>query len=120
MPEGVTFDHAFECVGGKGSQSAVNQIIDLISPEGTVSLMGVSEYPIEINTRLVLEKGLLMLGSSRSGAQDFIDIAKLYKDNPEIVEKLALLKGNELDVKTINDVVDAFEVDLSSSWGKQY
>ena len=80
--------------------------------------MGVSEYPIEINTRLVLEKGLLMLGSSR--AQDFIDIAKLYKDNPEIVEKLALLKGNELDVKTINDVVDAFEVDLSSSWGKQY
>ena len=48
--------------------------------------MGVSEYPIEINTRLVLEKGLLMLGSSRSGAQDFIDIAKLYKDNPEIVE----------------------------------
>lgn len=118
VPEGVTFDHAFECVGGKGSQSAVNQIIDLISPEGTVSLMGVSEYPIEINTRLVLEKGLLMLGSSRSGAQDFIDIAKLYKDNPEIVEKLALLKGNELDVKTINDVVDAFEVDLSSSWGK--
>ena len=98
----------------------MNQIIDLISPEGTVSLMGVSEYPIEINTRLVLEKGLLMLGSSRSGAQDFIDIAKLYKDNPEIVEKLALLKGNELDVKTINDVVDAFEVDLSSSWGKQY
>ena len=40
----------------EGSQSAVNQIIDLISPEGTVSLMGVSEYPIEINTRLVLEK----------------------------------------------------------------
>ena len=56
VPEGVTFDHAFECVGGKGSQSAVNQIIDLISPEGTVSLMGVSEYPIEINTRLVLKK----------------------------------------------------------------
>ena len=36
------------------------------------------------------------------------------------MEKLALLKGNELDVKTINDVVDAFEVDLLSSWGKQY
>ncbi len=54
----------------KGSQSAVNQIIDLISPEGTVSLLGVSEYPVEVNTRLVLEKGLTMFGSSRSGAQD--------------------------------------------------
>lgn len=33
-----------------------------------------------------------MLGSSRSGAQDFIDIAKLYKDNPEIVEKISTTK----------------------------
>jgi hypothetical protein len=31
VPANVTFDHAFECVGGKGSQSAVNQIIDLVS-----------------------------------------------------------------------------------------
>lgn len=118
VPEGVTFDHAFECVGGKGSQSAVNQIIDLISPEGTISLLGVSEYSVEVNTRLVLEKGLTMFGSSRSGAQDFKDIAKFYKDYPDVVEKLALLKGNEFDVKTINDVVKAFETDLSTSWGK--
>ncbi|KOR11718.1 ribitol-5-phosphate dehydrogenase [Staphylococcus carnosus] len=118
VPEGVTFDHAFECVGGKGSQSAVNQIIDLISPEGTISLLGVSEYSVEVNTRLVLEKGLTMFGSSRSGAQDFKDIAKFYKDYPDVVEKLALLKGNEFDVKTINDVVNAFETDLSTSWGK--
>lgn len=118
VPEGVTFDHAFECVGGKGSQSAVNQIIDLISPEGTVSLLGVSEYPVEVNTRVVLEKGLTMFGSSRSGAQDFKDIANFYKNHPDVLEKLALLKGNEFDVKTINDAVNAFETDLSTSWGK--
>ncbi len=118
IPSDITFDHAFECVGGKGSQSAVEQIIDLISPEGTISLLGVSEYSIEVNTRLVLEKGLTMFGSSRSGAQDFKDIADLYKNNPDVVEKLSLLKGNEFDVKTINDVVDAFEKDLATSWGK--
>lgn len=118
VPENVSFDHGFECVGGKGSQSAVNQIIDLISPEGTISLLGVSEYPIEVNTRLVLEKGITMFGSSRSGAQDFRDVAQLYKDNPDVVEKLALLKGNEFDIKTINDAVKAFETDLSTSWGK--
>ncbi|HLR19403.1 MAG TPA: alcohol dehydrogenase catalytic domain-containing protein [Staphylococcus sp.] len=118
VPEGVTFDHGFECVGGKGSQSAVNQIIDLISPEGTISLLGVSEYPIEVNTRLVLEKGITMFGSSRSGAQDFQDVAQFYKDNPDVVEKLALLKGNEYNIKTINDAVKAFEEDLSTSWGK--
>ncbi|MDL1996121.1 zinc-binding dehydrogenase, partial [Staphylococcus saprophyticus] len=113
-----TFDHAFECVGGKGSQSAVNQIIDLVSPEGTVCLLGVSEYPIEMNTREVLEKGITILGSSRSGVQDFREVAEFYKNNSDVVEKLALLKGNEFDVKTINDAVNAFETDLATSWGK--
>jgi ribitol-5-phosphate 2-dehydrogenase len=118
VPEGVTFDHGFECVGGKGSQSAIDQIIDLISPEGSIGLLGVSEYPVEINTRLVLEKGLTMIGSSRSGAQDFQDIATFYKENPDVVEKLSLLKGNEFEVKTIDDAVKAFEADISTSWGK--
>src|SRR5699024_6034048 len=41
IPEDLTFDHAFECVGGRGSQDAINQIIDYINPEGTISLLGV-------------------------------------------------------------------------------
>ncbi len=56
IPEGLTFDHAFECVGGRGSQSAINQMIDYISPEGSIALLGVSEFPVEVNTRLVLER----------------------------------------------------------------
>ena len=118
VPEDVTFDHGFECVGGKGSQSAIDQIIDLISPEDSIALLGVSEYPVEINTRLVLEKGITMIGSSRSGAQDFQDVANFYKAHPDVVDKLSLLKGNEFEVKTINDAVNAFEQDLSTSWGK--
>ncbi|MBC8931657.1 ribitol-5-phosphate dehydrogenase, partial [Escherichia coli] len=47
IPEGLVIDNAFECAGGKGSQYAVEQIIDLIKPEGTISLLGVSENPIE-------------------------------------------------------------------------
>lgn len=50
-------DHAFECVGGAASQSAINQMIDYIQPEGTMSILGVSEYPVPINTRMILEKG---------------------------------------------------------------
>ncbi|RXS18510.1 ribitol-5-phosphate dehydrogenase, partial [Staphylococcus saprophyticus] len=48
----------------------------------------------------------------------FREIAEFYKNNPDVVEKLALLKGNEFDVKTINDAVNAFETDLATSWGK--
>ena len=118
VPEDLIIDHAFECVGGKGSQSAVDQIINLISPEGSIALLGVSEYPIEVNTRVVLEKGITMIGSSRSGAQDFKDIAEFYRTYPDVIEKLSLLKGQEFEVRTINDAVDAFESDLSTSWGK--
>src|SRR5699024_4140255 len=118
VPEDLIIDHAFECVGGKGSQSAVDQIINLISPEGSIALLGVSEYSIEVNTRLVLEKGITMIGSSRSGAQYFKDIAEFYRTYPDVIEKLSLLKGQEFEVRTINDAVDAFESDLSTSWGK--
>lgn len=118
IPEGLTFDHAFECVGGRGSEKAINQIIDLISPEGSIALLGVSEYGVEVNTRKVLEKGITLIGSSRSGAKDFEDVVNLYRKYPDLIDKLSLLKGNEIEVKTINDAIKAFELDLSTSWGK--
>lgn len=43
IPSDLKVDHAFECVGGRGSEAAINQIIDYIQPQGTISLMGVSE-----------------------------------------------------------------------------
>ena len=71
IPADLTLDHAFECVGGAGSGKAIDQIIDYIKPEGTISILGVSEYPVPINTRMILEKGLRLFGSSRSGRVDF-------------------------------------------------
>lgn len=53
VPEGFTMDHAFECVGGNGSPIAIEQIIGLIKPEATLSILGVSEYPVPINTRMI-------------------------------------------------------------------
>src|SRR5699024_9991891 len=116
--ENLRIDHAIECAGGKGSQYAVDQIIDCINPEGFISLLGVSEYPIEINTRMVLEKGLTLQGSSRSGAKDFQRTIDLYKKYPEIVEYLSTLVGQVHEVNDLTDAADAFESDLSSSWGK--
>ncbi|EHR84426.1 zinc-binding dehydrogenase [Staphylococcus epidermidis] len=118
IPDSVTFDHAFECVGGKGSQTAINQIIDYIYPEGSIALLGVSEMPVEINTRMVLEKGITLIGSSRSGANDFQKVIDLYVKYPDVLEKLSLLKGEEFEVRTIKDIIQAFEYDLSTSWGK--
>lgn len=118
IPEDLKIDHGIECAGGRGSQYAINQIIDVINPEGSISLLGVSEYPVEINTRMVLEKGLTLIGSSRSGTADFQKTVDLYNEHSEIVEYLATLVGNIHDVQNINDITNSFESDLSSSWGK--
>ena len=118
IPEELRIDHAIECAGGKGSQYAVDQIIDHINPEGLISLLGVSEYPIEVNTRMVLEKGLTLQGSSRSGVSDFQKTIDTYEKFPEIVEYLSTLIGEVHEVYNLTEVIEAFESDLSSSWGK--
>lgn len=118
IPEDTKIDHAIDCVGGEGSQSAINQAIDYLNPEGSISLLGVSEYPVEINTRMVLEKGLTLIGSSRSGAIDFQNTVKVFTEHPDVVDYLATLVGRVHEIQKIEDIIDAFESDLSSSWGK--
>ena len=118
VPEGVSVDHAFECVGGGGCQPAINQIIDLINPEGTISLMGVSENNVGINTRMVLEKGLRLFGSSRSGVADFAKSVELYEKYPRLVNYLENLVGDVVRVESIPDIHHAFDLDFHRSFGK--
>lgn len=118
VPEGVQIDHAFECVGSNGSPIAIEQIISLIRPEGTISIMGVSEYPVPINTRMILEKGLRMFGSSRSGVADFKKTVEMYKTNPEIIDYLGNLISSVNTVRTVADIKNAFEKDTRKAFGK--
>lgn len=118
IPGGLTVDHAFECVGGNGSPVAIEQIIDLIKPEGTISLLGVSEYPVQINTRMVLEKGLRLFGSSRSGVADFEKTVAMYESNPEIIDYLGNLISSVNTVRTVADIKAAFEKDTKKAFGK--
>lgn len=118
IPQDLKIDHAFECVGGNGSSVAINQIIDYINPEGTISILGVSEYPVPINTRMILEKGLRMFGSSRSGRDDFVKTVDMYDKHPEIVEYLNNIVGSVSEIHTINDIHAAFDNDSKKAFGK--
>ncbi len=118
IPEGLQIDHAFECVGGNGSQIAIDQIIDRINPEGTISILGVSEYAVPINTRMILEKGLRMFGSSRSGREDFIKTVEMYEKYPEIPEYLSHMVYMVKPVRNISDMREAFDMDTKKAFGK--
>lgn len=118
VPGDMWLDHAFECVGGNGSPIAVEQIIDVIRPEGTIALMGVSEYPVPVNTRMILEKGLRLFGTSRSGKEDFLRTVELYRQYPEIPSYLGRLVGNIVEVNEFRDIALAFETDAQKAFGK--
>ena len=105
-------------VGGEGSPKAIEQIIDLIRPEATISLLGVSENPVPVNTRMVLEKGLRLFGSSRSGRRDFENTVAFFKEHPETVGYLSNIVGQVVDVRKIEDAHTAFKLDMQKSFGK--
>jgi ribitol-5-phosphate 2-dehydrogenase len=118
VPDNFSIDHAFECVGGIGSQSAIDQIIDIINPEGTISLLGVSEYPVLINTRMILEKGLYFFGTSRSGRSDFLETIQIFEKFPKIISYLENIINDTIRVRDLEDINKAFERDFNSNFGK--
>lgn len=118
IPDSLRVDHAFECVGANGSPVAIEQIIKYIRPEGTIAILGVSEYPVPINTRMILEKGLRMFGTSRSGREDFEKTVELYTKHPEIVSFLTHIIGNVVEVNSFADMTKAFELDTRKAFGK--
>jgi len=116
IPEDLTIDHAFECVGGSKAENAINQIIDMINPQGSICLMGVTEQNVPINTRMVLEKGLTLLGNSRSSYEDFDNAIKFLHDYPKAKEYLNNIITEEITINEIRDITEAFETSLNNNY----
>ena len=116
IPPDLRVDHAFECVGGSGCEDAINQIIDYINPEGTIALMGVSENNVPINTRMVLEKGLTLIGNSRSSYEDFYNSIEFLRNYPETQSYLENIISDEVVVKSIKDINEAFDRDVNNEF----
>ncbi|PYI53424.1 zinc-binding dehydrogenase [Paenibacillus flagellatus] len=115
--EGV--DVAVECTGGRFSESAVNQAIELLNPGGVLILMGVTEERVPINTRDVLEKGITMIGSSRSSAADFIGVLEAMRDPACRATLARLLPDRPKTVSAVGHFVDAMnEAAAHREWKK--
>lgn len=106
--EKCRFDDTFECVGGQKSANAIRQMIAAIQPEGIINLMGVCEDPVPVETRMVLEKGLTLLGRSRSAKEDFADSIRLMEEKKFFADKMRMLVSQICPVKEIKDIHYAF------------
>lgn len=118
IPSNLMVDIAIEATGGAGCGMAIRQIIQHINPEGTISLLGVSEDEVPINTRMVLQKGLRLIGNSRSSVKDFQDVVDLLSDNQRLISRMSMLVNQIISINTVEDAASAFIVDQSNSFGK--
>lgn len=112
-------DIAVECTGGRFSESAVNQAIELLNPGGVLLLMGVTEECVPINTRDVLEKGITLIGSSRSSSEDFIQVLNAMR-NPACQATLRQLLPEQWHrVSAVEHFVEAMnEASAHRQWKK--
>ncbi len=113
LPNNLHIDHAFECVGGTGSFYAINDIIKHVNPQGTAILLGVSEDKVAINTRDVLEKGLTLIGCSRSGKIDFENAVNFLK-NSDFQRRLSAIIYESTSVGSIQDIHRVFAEDAGT------
>lgn len=108
-----------EAVGGNNSYLAINQAIDACFSGGTIVLCGVSGENAPINTRMVLEKGLSLLGSTRSDIVDFKKAIELLEIDSFREKILRLVEGVDV-VDDIRKYYEAFEnASRSDSLGKR-
>jgi ribitol-5-phosphate 2-dehydrogenase len=113
LPVDLRFDHAFECTGSQGSAEALNALIDHINPQGTIVLLGVNEQAVPVNTRMVLEKGLVLVGCSRSGRADF-ELALSLMQRTHIQQRLRQIIYLDEPVRTVANIKRAFANDLAT------
>lgn len=113
----LKINHFFECVGGESQSDILNNIIYLIQSGGTISLLGVSEQKAAIDIRMLMEKGLILVGDSRSGVADFNKAIEFMK-NEYILSYLSSLITNVIKVQSIKDIHKAFETDSLKHYGK--
>lgn len=105
---------AIEAVGGNASGIAANQAIDKLYSGGKLILCGVANDNIPLNTRMVLEHGISIRGTTRSTRCDFEQAVELLKIK-DFRERVLRLLLSVVDVPNIRDYYAVFEKESKST-----
>lgn len=105
---------AIEAVGGNASGIAANQAIDKLYSGGKLILSGVANENVPLNTRMVLEHGISIRGTTRSVRCDFEMAVELLK-NPEFRAQIKKLLLSVNEVNNIRDYYAIFEKESKST-----
>lgn len=124
FPEGITkttiesivsgnaglFGVVVDCVGGSRVRDTLGIAMECLRPGGTLVELGVTDDAVPINERKVLEKGLHLIGSSRSTKEDMEICLSSISSSEQLKSLLPKAVHLSLDVATAQDVNRAFAI----------
>jgi len=113
------FDIAFEVAGGQNQSLTINQSIELLKPAGKCIVLGLGKKKIEIDINKIVNKGLLLRGSTRSEMKHFIKILDLMKDSSFKSKVKRIISKRKFVIRTPEDLEQAFRyADTEDGYGR--
>ena len=88
-------------------------MINLAIPGADLILMGVSEDKVQINTRVILDKGLSLKGVTRSTRKDFEHAKEIIEDKAK-KEKLEPMVLSEKKIASVVDIYHCYEEEINN------
>lgn len=116
LPKNMKFDCAFECVGGTQSVNSIEGILEHIEPQGFISLIGLAEEKIPINTRKILEKGIVIIGNNRADRNDFLEAKKILETDEIVCSRIKILCSDVVSVTNEKELSEAFDIDINNEF----
>lgn len=101
-------DYVFEAAGGSAMEITVAQALELLKPRGTLTLVGLSDKKIPVKIIDIVNKGLIIKGSSRCKISDYKKIISFMRDRKFQYLVKNIINPRKFYMKSRRDLIDAF------------
>lgn len=98
------FSLIFEAVGQKAQEVTINQALELVIPCGKIIILGITDLYIPIKTISIVNRGVSIIGASRSTYLEFQKVINLLK-NPKLQKIFKkIINPKKFIIKTASDL----------------
>ena len=120
--KGIKFDIIIDCAGGKSTENLVNFALNNIANKGIIALFGLSEEPIRVDFKKVIDNEVTFKGFYRACRGSYFEALE-YLSQSIFSEKAKELLYNRktMTITETRDLDSAFERSCSKEdqyWGK--
>lgn len=102
-------DFVIEAVGGSASEQTIGLAIEAVRLLGKILLLGVTDDKVPIKTKLLLDKGIIVLTSNLMGQRDFKNVINFLKNKKYHLFLKRIINPKKFVIKNVSDFKKALD-----------